>query len=179
MLLKTVCKSTFCGFDGNCSYWKVQYLGHVEETRLWPGTLLPASTSWSTFSRAIKATPALCSEAQKPHGYSAERKLEARDKHGQKICCAFNLDFVSPLRSTKQLRQKDLNRFPAFWEVNNNAFTCSPCLLSFLFLWQFLPHPRFDFRDVLTNIVFSAQLKSSAYWETPPLNRRCFRVNEG
>lgn len=41
------------------------------------------------------------------------------------------------------------------------------------------PHPRFDFRDILTNTVFSAQLKSSSYWETPPLNRRCFRVNEG
>lgn len=190
MLLKTICKSTFCGLGCNCSYWKVQYLGHVEETRLWPGTLLSAKTSWSTFSRAIRATPALCSETQKPHGYSGKRKLEAGDELCQKKCCAFNLDFsllfFPPLRSTKQLRKKAMNSFPVFLKVNNNKYTfvATPSLpLPFMHpVPSFclpLPHLNYDIRDFPISTVFPSFPTLSSYWETPPFDRRCYWVNEG
>lgn len=54
--------------------------------------------------------------------------LGARDEHFQMKQCTFNLGFslslfFFPLRSTKQLRKKDMNHFPVFLKVNNNKFT--------------------------------------------------------
>lgn len=187
---KQICKSTFCGLGCDCSYWKVQYLGHVEETRLWPGTLLSANTSWNTFSRAISV--ALPLSAQKNRNHMGTRP---KGNWGQGMNIVkrnvVHLTWTSlslfPLPEVNQaIKEKMIGTVFLFsWRETMidshllQRFHCR-CLLCVLLLSPCLPHLRFATIDFPTNTASLALPKAlSSYWETPPLKRRCCWVNEG
>lgn len=132
MLLQAICKSTFCGWGCNCSYWKVRYLGHVEETScgVAPCSLQipPEALSqglleqlWFSLLRNAETTGVL-SRKETEGGRGIDRRNGRAFKRG-----LLSLHPLSaPQRSTKQLRKKDGNKkifFSVFPKINKNNFT--------------------------------------------------------